>query len=182
MKPEWQLPQARRDPQSVTADWTAVGLDLIEGVTFKEARNVPKSNGYLTECFRQDWFADEQPVAQVFQVVLSPGGLSAWHAHGSTTDRLFVTAGSIRLVLYDGRPESSTHGRINEFHLSIFRPSLVVVPPGIWHGVQNSNRDAALLLNMVDRAYQYENPDHWRLPPDTDQIPYRFDRVGDALA
>jgi dTDP-4-dehydrorhamnose 3,5-epimerase len=27
---------------------------------------------------------------------------------------------------------------------------------------------------MVDRAYTYEDPDHWRLPPDTREIPYRF--------
>jgi hypothetical protein len=27
---------------------------------------------------------------------------------------------------------------------------------------------------MPDRAYRYEAPDHWRLPSDTDQIPYVF--------
>jgi dTDP-4-dehydrorhamnose 3,5-epimerase len=30
----------------------------------------------------------------------------------------------------------------------------------------------SLTLNRVDRAYSYENPDHWRLPPDTPDIPF----------
>jgi dTDP-4-dehydrorhamnose 3,5-epimerase len=29
----------------------------------------------------------------------------------------------------------------------------------------------SLILNAVDRSYSYENPDHWRLPPDTPHIP-----------
>lgn len=29
-------------------------------------------------------------------------------------------------------------------------------------------------VNDIDRAYRYEDPDHWRLPADTGEIPYRF--------
>jgi dTDP-4-dehydrorhamnose 3,5-epimerase len=60
---------------------------------------------------------------------------------------------------------------------------LVVVPPGVWHGVQNTGSVPGLLLNVVDRAYCYEEPDHWRLPADTANIPYRFapGPVSDAL-
>jgi glycosyltransferase involved in cell wall biosynthesis len=36
--------------------------------------------------------------------------------------------------------------------------------------------DASVLLNLVDNAYRYEDPDHWRLPPDSPQVPYRFTR------
>ncbi len=32
----------------------------------------------------------------------------------------------------------------------------------------------AVIVNMPDRAYDYDNPDHWRLPPTTRQIPYTF--------
>jgi dTDP-4-dehydrorhamnose 3,5-epimerase len=32
----------------------------------------------------------------------------------------------------------------------------------------------ALILNIVDRAYVYKSPDHWRLPPDTEQIPFKL--------
>jgi dTDP-4-dehydrorhamnose 3,5-epimerase len=52
---------------------------------------------------------------------------------------------------------------------------LLIIPPGVFHGVQNISSQPAVLLNLVDKAYQYEAPDHWRLPLDTDKIPYRFE-------
>jgi dTDP-4-dehydrorhamnose 3,5-epimerase len=91
-----------------------------------------------------------------------------------TTDRLFVNHGQILVVLYDAREDSSTFGVLNKFHLGILRPGLLVVPPKVWHGVQNIGEGSSSLLNLVDRAYRYEDPDHWRLPHDTSLIPYRF--------
>jgi hypothetical protein len=29
-------------------------------------------------------------------------------------------------------------------------------------------------VNYFDLQYDYTDPDDWRLPPDTDEIPYRF--------
>jgi dTDP-4-dehydrorhamnose 3,5-epimerase len=48
--------------------------------------------------------------------------------------------------------------------------------------VRASRATPALVLNLVDRPYRYEDPDRWRLPPDTPEIPYRFTASGDALA
>jgi dTDP-4-dehydrorhamnose 3,5-epimerase len=171
---DWLLEGARRDAQSVTADWTPVGDELIDGVRVHEARNVIRGTGRLTEVWRSDWELDDLGVDQVFQNEIQPGGVSAWHAHEHTTDRLAIVAGQLTVVLYDGRVESPTHRRINELHLSASRPMIVVVPPKVWHGVTNRAASAAALLNLVDRAYDYEQPDHWRVPADTDEIPYRI--------
>jgi dTDP-4-dehydrorhamnose 3,5-epimerase len=173
---------ATQDRQSITSEWAPL-VKLIEGVRIREVKNVPKSNGVLTEIYRTDWAVDEGIVQQVFQATIEPGGLSAWHAHQYATDRLFVSVGILKIVLYDGRENSPSHGCVNELRFGVQRPALVVVPPGIWHGVQNTGDTPSLLLNLVDRAYQYENPDHWRLPPDTPKIPYSFaaPRAADAL-
>lgn len=128
----------------------------------------------LTEIYRADWGLDTGGVDQIFYSSLEPGALSAWHAHGETTDRLFVPQGLVQVVLYDARPDSPSHGRVNEVFLSHRRPTLVVIPPRVWHGVRNCSYENSLLLNAVDRAYSYQDPDHWRLPWDTDQIPFRF--------
>jgi dTDP-4-dehydrorhamnose 3,5-epimerase len=61
-----------------------------------------------------------------------------------------------------------------ELFLSARRPQLVVVPPRVWHGIENLSDEPGTVINIPDRAYQYAQPDHWRLPPDTDQIPYAF--------
>lgn len=171
---DWQLEGTIQDKQSITTDWQPANQTLIEGVQVIEVRNVIKNNGYLTEISRANWLGDNTHIDQVFQVALWPGGLSAWHTHGLTTDRLFVNLGTIKIVLYDARTDSPTFGQLNEFRVSHIRPQLVIVPPKVFHGVQNIGPETALLLNMVDRAYHYESPDHYRLSPDTDQIPYRF--------
>lgn len=171
------LPGAKRDAQSITSDWEPL-QDLIHDVELRDVRNVLKNNGVLTEIYRRDWGFANQTVDQVFQVMLEPGAVSAWHTHQNTTDRLFCTYGRIRIVLYDAREGSPTRGVVNVFHSGSERPQLMVLPPGIWHGVQNIGSGPAMLINLVDRAYSYEMPDHWRLPQNSPQIPYSFSAAG----
>ena len=165
---------AQKDQQSVTSDWNFL-QDAIEGVRVREMKNLVKSGGdILCEVFRRDWMLDDGDVDQVFQSVMNPGSISAWHVHHFTTDRLFTSHGVLQIVLFDGREGSTTYGRINEFRFGAVRPALLIIPPGVFHGVRNISPEPALLLNLVNRAYRYEDPDHWRLPLDTDKIPYRF--------
>ena len=181
MSTEWRLPGAVRDRQSITADWRRVDEGLIDGVALFEMKSVIGHGGWLTEIYRADWKLDDGCVEQVFQTVFEPGAVSAWHAHALTRDRLFVAFGAMRIVLYDARSDSPTRGRLNELRLGSVRPGIVTVPPKVWHGVENLAAERALLLNLVDRSYRYEDPDHYRLPPDTDRIPWRFERAGGPL-
>jgi dTDP-4-dehydrorhamnose 3,5-epimerase len=165
---------AQKDRQGITSDWNSL-QEPIDGVRIKEMKNVVKGSGdVLCEVFRRDWMLDDGQVDQVFQSVMNPGSISAWHVHYLSSDRLFAGVGLLQIVLFDARENSPTQGRINEFRVGAARPTLVVIPPGVFHGVRNISTEPAVLLNLVTRAYQYEDPDHWRLPLDTDKIPYRF--------
>lgn len=179
---DWELSGMRKDIQGITRDWQLVNQRLIHGVRIKQVENVLTGYGALTEIFRRDWALDDGGVDQVFQSLIEPGGISGWHAHAETTDRLFVGMGRMRIVLYDSRKISPTFGLMNEFRAGRERPSLVIIPPQVWHAVENTAGVPALLINAVDKAYRYESPDHYRLPLETDQIPYRFRQgQGDAL-
>lgn len=168
------IPGASKDNQSITADWLKL-QGLIDGVQVREVKNVCKrQGGVLTELFRNDWGLDEGSVDQIFQNILQPGEYSGWHVHQFTTDRIFVNWGRMRIGLYDARTGSPSFGRANEFIFGTDRPALVIVPPGVWHAVHNNTGANAALINIVDKAYQYEAPDHWRLPIDTPEIPYKF--------
>jgi dTDP-4-dehydrorhamnose 3,5-epimerase len=164
-----------KQQQSVTSDWE-ICLELIAGVAVREVKNVLKDNGLLTEIFRTDWLGEDGMIDQVFQVVLFGGCISAWHVHLLTTDRIFVNQCQIKIVLYDARTDSSTYGRINEFRFGSARPALLVIPPGVWHGLQNLSKRASSVLNLVDRAYKYDDPDHWQAPIETESIPYSFSK------
>ncbi len=174
MSNDWKLPGTTNDRQSITRDWQIVNQTPIEGVVIKQVTSVPTNYGHLTEIFRADWKLDEFGVDQVFQSVLEPGGISAWHAHAITTDRLFISHGQMRIVLFDSRPESPSYGVINHYRFGTVRPAMVVIPPQVWHGVQNIHHNSSTLINVVDKAYNYEQPDHYRLPVDSSEIPFSF--------
>jgi dTDP-4-dehydrorhamnose 3,5-epimerase len=167
------IPGSRKDGQTVRPDWTPAQR-TIDGVQVREVRHVHKGRGRLTEVFRADWKLDDGVVAQVFQVLLGPGEVSAWHTHQRTRDRIFVSSGTVRIVLYDARAASPTCGQVDEFRFGEHRPALLVVPAGVWHGVENLRSEPSIVLNVVDRAYSYTDPDHWRLPPDSPRIPFSF--------
>ena len=167
------LKGARKDKPTVTADGAQLRT-LLEGVEVREVRNLVTRNGLTTEVYRSDWHAGAALVAQTLYVSLRPGAVSAWHCHEAQLDRIFVVQGSMKLVLFDDREHSSTKGQVGEFFLDRARPTLVTVPPGIWHGVQNIGASDCAFLNFFDRLYEHGNPDEWRLPAANDAIPYRF--------
>ena len=168
----WLIEGAVPDRETITAEWKPADQRLIEGVVVREVLNVPKPAGRLTEIFRRDWFSSEEPVDQVFVNVLEPRSISGWHAHAFAKDRLFAISGLFTIALFDAREESATRGVLNVFRFGEVRPALVIVPPRVWHGVQNISSAPAMLLNLTDIAYDYTNPDHWRIPHDSPAVPF----------
>ena len=164
---------ARKDDAHIDRDWV-VRRRLIDGVKVREVRNIVTGNGITTELFRPDWEFVEGGVQQAIHVALRGQAISAWHQHRQRWDYVFVVGGHLRIVLHDPREGSPTRDQVDVFHLSPARPSLLAIPPGVWHGVQNLSTDVSCFVNLFNRPYDYENPDEWRLPPDTAEIPYRF--------
>jgi dTDP-4-dehydrorhamnose 3,5-epimerase len=167
------LAGAQKDPQIVTSDWQKLQAGL-DGVVVREVLHVPRDHGVITEMFRPEWDPTGLPVVHIYQSRLFPGAIGAWSCHMKSVDRLFVNQGHLKVVLFDGREESPTFGRVVELHVGDARPAFLVLPTGIWHGLQNLGSSDALVLNYPTEAYDYEDPDHWRLPYDTPEIPYQW--------
>lgn len=170
---------ARKDGPLVTSDWRLLG-DRLDGVHVREVLHVPRDHGIITEMYRPEWDPTGLPIVHAYQSRLFPGAIGAWSCHKRNIDRLFVNQGHLKLVLYDGREDSPTHGRITELHIGDARPAFVVVPVGVWHGLHNLGATDALMINFPSSAYDYADPDHWRLPWDSDQIPYSWGNVAGA--
>jgi dTDP-4-dehydrorhamnose 3,5-epimerase len=164
------LPSARKDRQTATRDWDRVG-PTIDGVTLKHSRHIATANSLTTEAFRSDWPETGSPTGHVIHVAMDAGRLSAWHTHRIQTDGIFVLAGRMLLVLHDRRPDSPTNSRTMSLRLDGQIPLLVRIPPMVWHGVKPLLGPASF-LNIISHPYNYEDPDEWRLPPDTEQIPF----------
>jgi dTDP-4-dehydrorhamnose 3,5-epimerase len=167
------LPGAQKDVQQVSEDWQKLAK-TIDGVSVHEVRHVPRDHGVITEIFRPEWDPTGLPVVHIYQSRLFPGALGAWSCHARSTDRLFVNQGHLKIVLYDAREDSKTKGLLMELIAGDVRPCLLVLPPGVWHGLQNLGNVDALVLNCPTAAYNYRDPDHYRLPHDSVEIPYAW--------
>ena len=105
--------------------------------------------------------------------------MKGWHVHHLHDDRIFISQGHVKVVLYDSRPESPTHGLINEIFRTEYERSVMVIPAFVYHAHQNVGSTDALFISMPSRPYQHDDPDVFHLPIDTPEIPYRFDhRLG----
>ncbi|RJX29140.1 MAG: dTDP-4-dehydrorhamnose 3,5-epimerase, partial [Dethiobacter sp.] len=63
---------------------------------------------------------------------------------------------------------------INEFFLGDYNPLLIRIPQLVLHGFKALGSREALLLNCPSEPYNHENPDEYRVPPDSGNIPYSW--------
>lgn len=162
-----------KDRMSSDKNWN-VQQDLIEGVKVKKLANVCDDRGTVCEIFRVDWMVSDEPIPQVFQTSIYPGRVKAWIVHRRHTDRLFVATGMLQLALFDDRADSLTRGRINEFFLGELNRGLLVVPPGVYHGWKNIGDKESVVISLPTEAYDYENPDVFRVDAHNGGIPYSW--------
>jgi len=154
----------------------ALRMEPLAGLMIRPTRPVPHEDGHLIEIARSTWPEMERPVVQVHMTTTLAGRVRAWGLHRRNTDRLFVAAGLVRIVCYDGRRESPTFGYLNEITLSDHSPGLVLIPPCVYHGWKNIGTTESIVINMPVDMYDYEAPDAldlpWDSPAATELIPY----------
>lgn len=163
----------RKDSQLATQGSGPI-TELIDGVRIRPARTIPDHRGSVCVMFDPRWEFDEKPMVYSYWVTIRPGAIKGWILHETYEDRLFLASGAVRWVLYDDREGSATRGRLNELFFDEHNRSLLRIPRGVWHAVQNVGGTDSVMVNHPTEPYDYENPDKTRLPIDTDRIPFRF--------
>ncbi|GMU32437.1 MAG: hypothetical protein AMXMBFR20_03090 [Planctomycetia bacterium] len=148
---------------------------VIDGVRAKRSRVLPDERGRLGEIIRADdpWF---EKFGQVYFTTTFPGIVKAWHYHKLQTDHFYCIRGTIKLAMYDAREGSATKGEVNEIYMSEHLPSLVCIPPGVYHGWMNVCDVETIVVNMTTECYDYKKPDEFRAHPHENDIPYDWTR------
>lgn len=146
-------------------------MELIEGIITKKLNPILDERGYLQECFRSDW-AVYKKFGQAYITIAFPNVVKAWHYHKIQTDNMVCIVGNAKLVLCDNRKDSSTYKKINEFFFGEKNPLLISIPNHIWHGFKAMGNKKIIVLNCATEIYNYETPDEYRLPYDSDEIDY----------
>ena len=148
---------------------------MIDGVRVKQLKAAPDERGRLMVVLSRDddLFAK---FGQVYVTTAYPGVVKAWHCHRAQTDFLCALTGMVKLVLCDARADSPTRGEVQEFFMGEHNPLLVVAPPMVYHGFKCIGVAEAIVLNCPTEPYNPQNPDELRIPPDSAEIPYQWQR------
>ena len=165
--------QPKKSPQTVTPSGERTG-QLIDGVRIHQQVTQQDDRGTLTELYSPFWRFDDIPLVFIYTVTVHPGKVKGWAVHYDQVDRYFFYQGTLKLVLYDDRPDSPTHKMINELYFSEVNRSLVEVPPHVYHAVHNVGENEGLLISFPSHPYNHEDPDKYTLPLKNDLISYQF--------
>jgi dTDP-4-dehydrorhamnose 3,5-epimerase len=148
---------------------------MIEGVRVRELRLIPDERGFLMELMRSDWEEFEK-FGQVYITAVYPGVVKGWHYHKIQVDHFVCIHGMAKVVLYDAREGSPTHGEVNEFFMGRLNSIMLTIPQGVFHGFKGIGEEMTLIVNVPTELYNYEQPDEYRLPAHTKEIPYDWGR------
>jgi dTDP-4-dehydrorhamnose 3,5-epimerase len=165
-------PEVSADRPTTSRDGRRLDLD-IEGVRFERLQRLVDHRGSLIEAANAEHPFWDEPIVHLEYVTIAPGIIKGWGVHKRSADRYVVAEGPMRVVLHDGRVDSSTHGAFAEFHFSREAPGRLFIPPGVWHATQNYGTSEATFLVFPTRIYQHDAPDKYRVDPLGDAI--RFD-------
>jgi dTDP-4-dehydrorhamnose 3,5-epimerase len=150
-------------------------MNLIDGVVLKKLKMIPDERGRVMEMLRSDDDIFDK-FGQAYVTVAYPGVVKAWHYHKVQDDYFVVVSGMMKVVLFDGRSNSPTEGLINEFFMGIYNPAILKIPRGVMHGFKCISSEESMVVNIPTEPYNHEEPDEYRLPAHTDQIPYDWSR------
>ncbi len=98
------------------------------------------------------------------------GVVKGWKNHTRLTANYACVHGRIKVVLWDDREGSPTRGALMEVTVGPDDYSLLVIPPGIWHGFQGLAEPLSILANCATEPHDPDELD--RLDPFTADIPY----------
>jgi dTDP-4-dehydrorhamnose 3,5-epimerase-like enzyme len=148
------------------------GKETIEGVVRIPVRYFVEDSGDFCEMVRMNGVGLEEVAGfepkQVSYSYLQPGAIKAFHLHYKQTDVWFVPPrGQMLVGLHDAREHSKTVKNTMRFVLGAGKAELLVIPPGVLHGMANPWSDGSCVVYLTDEQFNVEDPDEQRLPWDT---------------
>jgi dTDP-4-dehydrorhamnose 3,5-epimerase len=144
-------------------------MDNIHGVIIKKPVTHADDRGYLRELVRDD----EGLLSRFGQTTVTktyPGVIKAFHWHNNQDDVWYVACGHARIVMYDRRPDSPTHGQTQVVYAGEDNPLVILIPSGVAHGYQVLGNQPMILVYHTTRSYNPEDPDEERIDFDDPQI------------
>lgn len=159
-----------RDTQTVLPDGTPM-RQLPEGLVVHPLTTHVDERGTVCELYDPRWGLNGDPMVFSYLFTMRPGQAKGWGVHREHEDRYAFITGSLELVFYDEREDSPTHGLESRLFLDDHNRSVVIIPRGVWHAERNIGQTDVMVVNFPTIQYDHANPDKYRLPLDTKELP-----------
>lgn len=142
---------------------------MIDGVEIFPLKRLQDERGMVMHMLRSD-DAHFQGFGEIYFSVIYPGIIKGWHVHSRMIINYAVLVGNIKLVLYDQRGGSRTHGKLQEIVFGQINYQLVRVPPGVVNGFTAVGGETAIVANAA--SIPHDPAEITRIDPFTPTIPY----------
>jgi len=163
----------RRDVQTVTPDGRRLQT-LPDGMVVRDLVTHTDDRGTVCELFDPRWGVSPDDLVYAYMFTIRPGQAKGWGVHREHEDRYAFLDGELELVFFDGRADSATAGQEARLVLSSLHRKLVTIPRGVWHAERNIGERDVRVVNFPTIMYDHANPDKYRLPLDTEELPVRL--------
>jgi dTDP-4-dehydrorhamnose 3,5-epimerase len=147
---------------------------MIKGVQIFPLRQIPDERGKIMHMMRCD-DAFFEKFGEIYFSVVYPGIIKGWHLHKTMTLNYAVISGTIKLVLYDNRNDSSTKGEIMELFPGESNYILIKVPPEVWNGFKGIGMKSAIVANCASEPHDPQ--EIIRIDPRSPTIPYNWEML-----
>ncbi|MBN1681131.1 MAG: dTDP-4-dehydrorhamnose 3,5-epimerase family protein [Anaerolineae bacterium] len=144
-------------------------MGTIHDVVIKHLVTNCDDRGYFREILRDD----DGLMTRFGQTSFTrtyPGVIKAFHWHKHQDDLWYVADGMVRVVLYDQRSDSPTHGETQVIYAGEDNALLILIPQGVAHGYQVLGNKPAMVFYHTTRSYDPSDPDEERIPFDDPTI------------
>ncbi len=141
----------------------------IDGVKVVPLRRIPDERGLIMHMLKRN----DPHFIEFGEIYFScgyPGVVKAWHIHKEMTLNNACIVGMMKLVLYDGRPNSPTKGNLMELHIGEQNYCLVQIPPGITNGYKAYGEQMAILANCA--SMPHDRNELIYIDPFNNDVPY----------
>jgi len=128
---------------------------MIQGVTIKKVIKHADERGFFAEMikFGEDTF---HGVLQTSYSETKPGLIKAWHIH-DYWEVWSVVKGQAKVVLYDMRPDSSTHGETQVIYTGEDDMMVIAIPGEVAHGYKPLGKKNMGIIYHASEAYDQNN-------------------------
>ena len=127
---------------------------MIEGVTVTPLKKIVDERGMIMHMLKRT-----DPTFKEFgEIYFScgyPGAIKAWHIHKEMTLNDCCLVGMIKLVIYDCRKDSPTHGELMELFIGESNYCVVQIPPGVANGYKTYGDKMSIVVWLGQHKLEY---------------------------